>query len=102
MALKKNTRILYNICVIYGINRERIKYSPKSINYQVTRTTSHWYSAGVVQTLWTGGVFVEHVGAMCIILYIYIMYNDVCRTIGPQTAGGHDNNNALIRLWVWV
>lgn len=46
-------------------------------------TTSHWYSAGVVQSLHGRGAFVEYDRATYIRTYI-ILYNDVCRTIGPQ------------------
>jgi hypothetical protein len=70
-------------------------------------TMAHWYSAGVVQSLHGRGVC--RVRWSDIHLYIHtcthiILYNDVCRTIGPQTAveGGQDNNNALIRSWVLV
>jgi len=96
------------MCVMYiYIYRKRIKYSPKSINYRVTRTRC---LIGIQQVLFSDymdGAFVEYDGATFIYIHIcthIILYNDVCRTIGPQTAmeGGQDNNNALIRLWVLV
>jgi len=89
------------------IYQERIKYSPKSINYQVTRTRCLIGIQQVLFSYYMYGAFVEYDGATSIYIHIcthIILYNDVCRTIGPQTAmeGGQDNNNALIRSWVSV
>lgn len=45
---EKDWEILaYKKKIYINLNRGRIKYSPKSINYRMTRRT-HWYSEGVV------------------------------------------------------
>lgn len=93
---------------IYKPRTNQIFTQIDKLSNNANTTSPHWYSAGVVQS-WTGSAFVEYDRATYIYIYIYvcthiILYNDVCRTIGPQTMleRGQDNNNAIIRSWVLV